>query len=111
MELIPTQEQPVVDGVPHKVDAGPHDECDDAEVDRRTRQHLRTALHQLNKHQYVIVVQFNKRSKAVLAGFQICKSLDECWMFYLWFVICCAEGLRIIVKGHTLSKRMGVITL
>lgn len=47
MELIPTQNEPVVDGVAHQVDAGSHDKSDDADVDRRARQRLRTALNQL----------------------------------------------------------------
>lgn len=47
MKLIPAQNEPVVDGVAHQVDAGSHDKSDDADVDRRARQRLRTALNQL----------------------------------------------------------------
>lgn len=47
MELIPTQNEPVVDGVSHQVDAGSHDKSDDAYVDRRARQRLWTAFNQL----------------------------------------------------------------
>lgn len=47
MELIPTQNEPVVDGVTHQVDAGSHDKSDDADVDCWARQHLWTALNQL----------------------------------------------------------------
>lgn len=47
MELIATQNEPVVDGVAHQVDAGPHDKSDDADVDCRARQRLWTALNQL----------------------------------------------------------------
>lgn len=48
MELVTTQDKPVVDGVSHQVDAGSHDESDDAEVDRRARERPGTALNQLN---------------------------------------------------------------
>lgn len=33
MQLVAAQDEPVVDGVSHQVDAGPHDKRDDAEVD------------------------------------------------------------------------------
>lgn len=49
MELIPTQDESVVDGVPHQVDAGSHDEGDDAEVDSCSRDGSGTPLNQL-KH-------------------------------------------------------------
>lgn len=48
MQLIATQDEPVVDGVSHQVDAGSHDERDDAEVHGCARQHSWTALNQLN---------------------------------------------------------------
>lgn len=47
VELVATQDEAVVDGVTHQVDAGSHDERDDAEVDRRTRQCPGAALNQL----------------------------------------------------------------
>lgn len=48
MELVATQNEPVVDGVSHQVDAGSHDESDDAEVDRWARERPGTTLNQLN---------------------------------------------------------------
>lgn len=48
VELVATQEEPMVDGVSHQVDAGSHDKSDDAEVDRWARQRPGTALNQLN---------------------------------------------------------------
>lgn len=47
MELVAAQDEPVVDGVSHQVDAGSHNERDDAEVDRRARQCPVAALNQL----------------------------------------------------------------
>lgn len=47
MELIPAENEPVVDGVAHQVDAGSHDKSDHADIDCRARQRLRTALNQL----------------------------------------------------------------
>lgn len=48
VELVATQDEPVVDGVSYQVDAGSHDKSDDAEVDGWARQRPRTALNQLN---------------------------------------------------------------
>lgn len=47
VELVATQDEPVVDGVSHQVDAGSHDKSDDAEVDRWARQCPGAALNQL----------------------------------------------------------------
>lgn len=47
VELVAAQDEAVVDGVAHQVDAGSHDERDDAEVDRRARQRPGAALNQL----------------------------------------------------------------
>lgn len=47
MELVSAQEEPVVDGVSHQVDAGSHDKGDDAEVDGRAWQRPGAALDQL----------------------------------------------------------------
>lgn len=47
VELVAAQDEAVVDGVAHQVDAGSHDEGDDAEVDRRARQRPGAALNQL----------------------------------------------------------------
>lgn len=47
VQLVAAQDKPVVDGVAHQVDAGSHDECDDAEVDCRARQRPGAALNQL----------------------------------------------------------------
>lgn len=47
MELVAAEDEAVVDGVPHQVDAGAHDEGDDAEVHSSARQRGRTSLHQL----------------------------------------------------------------
>lgn len=47
MQLVAAQDEPVVDGVAHQVDAGSHDESDDAEVDRRARKRPGAALNQL----------------------------------------------------------------
>lgn len=48
VQLVATQDEPVVDGVSHQVDAGSHDERDDAEVNSCARQHPGTALDELN---------------------------------------------------------------
>lgn len=45
--LIPTEDEAVVDGVPHQVDAGAHDECDDADVHHGSWQRLWGALDEL----------------------------------------------------------------
>lgn len=47
MELVAAQDEPVVDGVSHQVDAGSHYKRDDAEVDCCARQRPGTALNQL----------------------------------------------------------------
>lgn len=47
MELVAAVDQPVVDGVSHQVDAGAHNERDDAEVYSSAWQRGRTSLHQL----------------------------------------------------------------
>lgn len=47
VELVATQDEPVVDGVSHQVDAGSHNKHDDAEVDCWARQCPGTALNQL----------------------------------------------------------------
>lgn len=47
--LIPTEDEAVVDGVPHQVDAGAHDECDDADVHHGSWQRLWGALDELTK--------------------------------------------------------------
>lgn len=47
VELVATQDESVVDGVSHQVDAGSHDKHDDAEVDRWARQRPGTAFNQL----------------------------------------------------------------
>lgn len=52
MELIPTQNETVVDGVAHQVDAGSHDKRNDADVDCRARQRLWTAFNQLRTDSY-----------------------------------------------------------
>lgn len=54
MELVATQDEPVVDGVSHQVDAGSHDKSNDAEVDRRARQRPGTAFNQLKGAAYYI---------------------------------------------------------
>lgn len=48
VELVAAQDEPMVDGVSHQVDAGPHHKSDDAEVNRRARRRPGTALNQLN---------------------------------------------------------------
>lgn len=53
MELVAAEDQSVIDGVPHQVDAGPHDEYDDAEVHHGARKGLGGALHQLHTKQPV----------------------------------------------------------
>lgn len=45
--LVPTEEQAVVDGVTHQVDAGSHDEGDDTDVDYRPRQRAGGPLDEL----------------------------------------------------------------
>lgn len=47
VELVATQDEPVVDGVSHQVDAGSHNKRDDAEVDCCARHRPGTALNQL----------------------------------------------------------------
>lgn len=54
VELIATQDEPVVNGVSHQVDTGSHDKNDDAEVDGWARQRPGTALHQLKEAAYYI---------------------------------------------------------
>lgn len=45
MELVAAEDQAVVDGVPHQVDAGAHDERDDAQVHSSAWQRGGTSLH------------------------------------------------------------------
>lgn len=47
VELVAAEDQAVVDGVPHQVDAGTHDERDDAQVHSSAWQRGGTSLHQL----------------------------------------------------------------
>lgn len=47
VQLVAAQDEAVVDGVAHQVDAGSHDECDDAEVDRWARQRPGATFNQL----------------------------------------------------------------
>lgn len=54
VELVATQDEPVVNGVSHQVDTGSHDKNDDAEVNRWARQGPGTALNQLKWPGYYI---------------------------------------------------------
>ena len=47
MKLVATQDEAMVDGVSHQVDAGAHDKCDDAEVNCRSWERPGAALYQL----------------------------------------------------------------
>lgn len=51
MELVAAEYQSVIDRVPHQVDAGPHDEDDDAEIHHGAGKSLGGALHQLHTKQ------------------------------------------------------------
>lgn len=70
VELVATEDETMVDGVSHQVDAGSHDKSDDAEVDRWARQRPGTALNQLNgtaTHIFCIFEQlYLKRSYPLL---------------------------------------------